>query len=158
MKIDMDQDQKIKLAYRVALVSGIFSAVVALLLLKYAGLVELLQGAPMLLLLAPLVGRSVVLLLMLTTPYCREAGLASDMVRHLPRTAAWLMLCVVAVVTLWWLGGRGAWLLGASLLVFIPYRRALLQRLQGFTGDAAGALIEIIEVVILLVGAVIISQ
>jgi outer membrane protein assembly factor BamB len=33
MKIDMDQDQKIKLAYRVALISGIFSAVVALLLL-----------------------------------------------------------------------------------------------------------------------------
>jgi len=33
MKIDMDQDQKIKLAYRTALISGIFSAVVALLLL-----------------------------------------------------------------------------------------------------------------------------
>jgi outer membrane protein assembly factor BamB len=33
MKIEMDQNQKIKLAYRVALISGIFSAVVALLLL-----------------------------------------------------------------------------------------------------------------------------
>jgi outer membrane protein assembly factor BamB len=33
MKLDMDQDQKIKLAYRAALISGIFSAVVALLLL-----------------------------------------------------------------------------------------------------------------------------
>jgi len=129
------------------------SAVVALLLLKFVALVELVHAAPLLLLLAPVVGRGFAVLLMLTTPYCREIGLASDMVRHLPRPQAWLLLLVVVGITLWWLQWAGAWLLGGSLLAFVIYRRALLQRLQGFSGDGAGALIEIIEVMILLIGA-----
>ena len=129
------------------------SAVVGLLLLKFTALIELLDTAPLLLLLAPVMGRSVAVLLMLTTPYCRDAGLASDMVRHLPRTAAWVILAVVAGITLLWLKGMALLLLGISLFIFLIYRRALMQRLQGFTGDAVGALIEIIEVVVLLFGA-----
>jgi adenosylcobinamide-GDP ribazoletransferase len=127
------------------------TAVVLLLLLKFTALVELLSLAPQLLIAAPLVGRSAALLLMLTTPYCRESGLASEMVRHLPRRFAWIVLAVVAGITLLWLQGMAVWLLGISVIIFLIYRRALMQRLQGFTGDAAGALIEILELVVLLV-------
>jgi adenosylcobinamide-GDP ribazoletransferase len=134
------------------------SAVVVVLLLKFTALSELAANAPFLLLLAPVVGRSFVLLLLLTTPYCREAGLASDMVRHLPRRAAWLVLVLVAGITLlcWPLLALRVW--GLTGLLFVLYRRALLQRLQGFTGDAAGALIEIVEVVTLLLAAGIIGK
>jgi adenosylcobinamide-GDP ribazoletransferase len=129
------------------------SAVVALLLLKFAALTQLAAGAPLLLLLPPVVGRTFAVLLLLTTPYCRKAGLASDLVRHLPRRAAWLLLAVVAVATLLWLPGLASWVWGVSALLFVGYRRALMQRLQGFTGDSAGALIEGIEVVTLLLAA-----
>jgi adenosylcobinamide-GDP ribazoletransferase len=134
------------------------SAVVALLLLKFAALVEIIQSLPLLLLFVPVVGRSFALLLMLTTPYCREAGLATEMVNHLPRKMAWMLLLLVSLIALWWLQGGAVWLLGSSLLLFFLYRRALMQRLQGFSGDGAGALIEIIEVVNLLIGAGIITR
>lgn len=133
------------------------SAVVAMLLLKFAALVELLQLAPQLLLLAPVAGRSFAVLLMLTTPYCRETGLASDMVRQLPRTGAWLVLLGVTAIILLWQQGYGVWMLGCGLLLFVLYRRAVLRRLQGFTGDAAGALIELMELLILLLSVGIIN-
>ncbi len=133
------------------------TAVVAVLLLKFTALITLVEDAPLLLLLAPTLGRSFAVLLMLTTPYCREVGLASDMVRHMPRSALWGLLGVVAVVALWWLQWTAAGLLGAGVVLFFIYRQALLKRLQGFTGDAAGALIELTEVVILILGAGIIS-
>lgn len=126
------------------------TAVVALLLLKFSALTELVSGAPLLLLLAPLVGRSFALLLMLTTPYCRDAGLASDMVRHMPRYLLWGLLAVIAIVILWWLQWVALGLLLSCLFLFLLYRRALVKRLQGFTGDAAGALIELTEVLVLL--------
>ncbi len=129
------------------------SAVVVVLLLKFTALTELINSAPLLLLLAPVLGRAFVLLLMLTTPYCREVGLASEMVRHMPRTAMWGLLVVIALIVLWWLQWTAVWLLCGGLLLLFVYRRALLQRMQGFTGDAAGTLIELTEVVILLIGA-----
>lgn len=129
------------------------AAVVALLLLKFAAVVALLPTQPQLLLLAPIGGRSFAVLLMLTTPYCRDAGLASDMVRYLPRRAAWAILLLFAAIVLWWWRLDAIWLLGITLLLFGLYRRALLRRLQGFSGDAAGALIEMVEVAILLTGA-----
>ncbi len=134
------------------------TAVVALLLLKFTALITLVEQAPLMLLLAPILGRSFAVLLMLTTPYCREVGLASDMVHHMPRHLLWGLLSVVGVVVLWWLQWAAVGFLGAGLVLFWVYRRALLNRLQGFTGDAAGALIELTEVVILLLGAGTISS
>jgi adenosylcobinamide-GDP ribazoletransferase len=132
------------------------SAVVVLLLLKFAALTEVLASATQLLLLSPLLGRSAALLLMLTTPYCRSEGLASQMVNSMPRSALWLLLLLIALIIPCWLGWSGMYLLGAMLVLYSLYRRALWQRLQGYTGDGAGALIELTEVVILIVGAVII--
>ncbi len=131
------------------------AAVVAVLLLKFSALVVLIPSPQSLLLIvAPLFGRGFAVLLMLTTPYCRESGLASDMVNFLPKPAAWGVFLLWIVIVIWWLKWQVAWPLLTALAVFLLYRRALVQRLHGFSGDGAGALIEIIEVVILLIGTV----
>lgn len=133
------------------------SAVVMLLLLKFTALDAVLSTAPMLLLVVPVVGRSFVVLLMLLTPYCREQGLASDMVRFLPRPAAWAVLTLVLIVILLMFKWIAVWIVLIGLFIFFIYRQALMRRLNGFTGDAAGALVEMIELCCLLVFAVILG-
>ncbi len=117
-------------------------ALVGVLLLKFAALVVVLQnGAWWVVLLAPVLGRALVLLLFLTTPYVRAGGLASAVTEHLPRTLAWwLTLATLLLVGLVSLYGLLAVLLGFWLLL-----RMMVQRLQGCTGDTAGATLEIGE-------------
>lgn len=117
-------------------------ALAGVLLLKFAALVVLLErGAWLLILLAPALGRALVLLLFLTTPYVRAGGLASAVTEHLPRTSAWwVTLATLVLVSLVSLTGLCVVLLGFWLL-----RRIMVQRLQGCTGDTAGATVEIGE-------------
>jgi len=112
---------------------------VGLLLLKFAALVVILEnGVWWVVLLAPVLGRALVLLLFLTTPYVRAGGLASAVTAHLPRTLAWwLTLVMLVAVALVSLHGLLAVLLGFWLL-----RRMMVQRLRGCTGDTAGATVE----------------
>ncbi len=127
-------------------------ALVSVLLLKFAALTVLIEQQHwQIVLLAPLVGRTLILLLFLTTPYVRAGGLASAVTEHLPRqTAGWLT--------------AGGLLLSASsspvgtaltLLGFWLLRRMMLQRLQGCTGDTAGASVEIGEMFWLLGAALV---
>ncbi len=122
-------------------------ALVGVLLLKFAALVVVVQnGAWWVVLLAPALGRALVLLLFLTTPYVRAGGLASAVTEHLPRTrAGWLTLATLLLVGLVALHGLVAVLSGVWLL-----RRIMVQRLQGCTGDTAGATLEIGEMLWLL--------
>lgn len=127
---------------------GSFSVVVLVLvlLLKFAALSELVKTDKLLyLLLAPMLARSAVLFLFLTTPYVRQNGLGSNMAKYLPRTAAIVMLVLfiipaailqpVAVIS--------------ACLVLMGLRYLMLKRIDGMTGDTIGASIEIIEVVAL---------
>lgn len=126
------------------------TAVVLVLLLKYAALVSVLDGALWwALLLAPWVGRALLPLLLLTTPYVRPGGLGEALSQNLPR--GWLspVLLINALAML--LSGSGAWLaLLGSLLLFWLWRHHLLVRLGGTTGDTAGALVEPVEVLVLV--------
>lgn len=125
------------------------TAIVLLLLLKYVALLELVRFNPLLLIVVPVLGRSLSLLLMLTTPYARQQGMASDMVKHLPRHLAWgvlLLITIAIILSLQWLG---VGLIVLSVLLLAGFRHALLKRLDGFTGDTAGALIEIVELLAL---------
>ncbi|WP_455230991.1 adenosylcobinamide-GDP ribazoletransferase [Geopseudomonas aromaticivorans] len=125
------------------------------LLLKFAALWALLaSGQWLALLLAPLLGRSALLLLFLGTPYVRQGGLGSAMAEHLPAQAGWRVLLAVLLATLLcgWSGLLA--LLGAALL-FALCRRALLQRLGGTTGDTAGAVLELLECTVLVVLALV---
>ncbi len=118
-------------------------AIVAVLLLKFAALGALLQSASWLgILLAPIIGRSLILLLFLTTDYVRATGLASNITEYLPRQpAAWIVVSVGLLALLYSFAGL-LWV----ALGFWALRRLMLQRLGGCTGDTAGAMVEIGEV------------
>ena len=125
------------------------------LLLKYAALLLLLQHQFwLLLLIAPWLGRCLLPLLLLTTPYVRVGGLGESLTRDMPRhklkavlllNAALLLLC----------GGAGALSLVIALLLLLYGRFLLLQRLGGTTGDTAGALLELVECAVLVGAAVV---
>ncbi len=126
------------------------SALLLLLLVKFAALWTLLEaGAWAALLLAPLLGRSALLMLLLGTPYVRAGGLGSAMAGQVPRRAGWRVLLAVALACLL-AGWSGLLALGVALLLFAVVRRALLRRIGGTTGDSAGALLELIECAVLV--------
>ena len=132
--------------------SGPIAVVVLLLvlLLKFAALVVLLgQGAWASLLLAPWLGRALLPLLLLTTPYVRTGGLGAALAAHLPRQPLpWLLAGHGLAMLL--LGWSAVLALGAAVLAFWLLRRAFVARLGGTTGDTAGALLELGECAVLL--------
>lgn len=117
------------------------------LLLKFAALAALVKaGAWPALLLAPVLGRSALVALLLTTPYVRPGGMGSAMSAHLPRTAAMLVLLVVAAGALF-AGKTGVLAAFAACMIL---RWTTMRRLGGMTGDTLGAAVELTEVAALL--------
>jgi adenosylcobinamide-GDP ribazoletransferase len=124
---------------------------VLVLLLKFAALLALIeQQQSVFLIIVPLIGRAALLGLFLTTPYVRAGGLGQALADHLPRLAGKqvLALSVLACVLMAGLGGVVALVLAA--LVFVWLRQVMLRRLGGTTGDTAGALLELLEMVLLI--------
>ncbi|MFC4765153.1 adenosylcobinamide-GDP ribazoletransferase [Dyella koreensis] len=122
-------------------------ALVLVLLVKFAAL----AGSPMgvWLLLAPLLGRAVLTVAFLTTPYVRSGGLGSGLM-DAPALACLSMLAMAVLFCLS-AGWRGAWVLVAVAVLFLLWRRACMHRLGGMTGDTCGALAELTEAVVLVV-------
>lgn len=124
---------------------------VLVLLLKWAALVALIeQEQALALLIVPMLGRGALLGLFLTTPYVRAGGLGQALADHLPRRSGWQVLSACALACLLLLGWAGLWALGVATLVFVGLRRMMLRRLQGCTGDTAGALLELLETAVLI--------
>lgn len=124
---------------------------VLVLLLKFCALWVLVErGAAGLLVLAPVVGRAALLGLFLGTPYVRSGGLGSALAEHLPRRgAAWVLLGSAALCVT--LGGWSVlWVLLLTAVAFAWLRRVMCKRLGGTTGDTAGALLELLELVVVL--------
>ncbi len=124
---------------------------VLVLLLKFTAILALIESHHSLaLLLAPLIGRSAMLGLFLSTPYVRAGGLGQALSDHLPRGAARrvLLTCVVACVLL--AGWSGLAAVMVSMVCFLWLRQVMIRRLGGTTGDTAGALLELLEVAVLL--------
>lgn len=120
------------------------------------GLASALPGGVIwLLVLIPLLARAQLPLLMLTTPYARAHGMASDQMAQLPRRAAWAAILATSVAAVLLAGWIGILLCTTAILIFWRSRRAMLSRLAGFTGDTAGALVEITETLLLLVVVVV---
>ena len=122
-------------------------SLILVLLLKFAALYTLLEDSRYaVLLLPPVLGRTAGLVLLATTPYVRARGLAELLTRE---ADSWYCLRIsalaaAAVFMLAPLAGALAIVLSTALL--LGWRRLLLQRLGGFTGDTTGALIEGVEV------------
>lgn len=127
------------------------AAVVLTLLVKCAALAALLRtGAWPALLVAPVIARTAVIGLFLTTHYVRAEGLGSDLARHLPSGPGWLVVALVAIALPALCGYRGLRMLLAAVAAGWLLRRLMVRRIGGTTGDTAGALIEVVEAVCLV--------
>ncbi|WP_095170328.1 adenosylcobinamide-GDP ribazoletransferase [Pseudomonas sp. Irchel 3H3] len=124
---------------------------VLVLLLKFAALLALIeQQATVALILAPLLGRTALLGLFLTTPYVRAGGLGQALADHLPRQAGRWVLLLSALACVLIAGWGGVIALVVAVGVFAGVRHLMMRRLGGTTGDTAGALLELLEVAVLM--------
>lgn len=124
---------------------------VLVLLLKFCALLALLEhGQLWALLVAPVLGRAAMLALFLTTPYVRAGGLGQALADHLPRAPGRVVLLVCAIACVLLAGWKAFGILLLSALVLLWLRRLMLRRLGGTTGDTAGALLEVLELAVLL--------
>ena len=132
------------------------AALILVLLLKGTALVAVMQaGAWMALLLAIVLGRLVPPVLFLTTPYVNPVGLGAEMAQHLPRRAAIGTVGVAALLAMVLGLVSGLWgvipaLLAGALLLW-GGTRLLKNWLGGFTGDTAGATLELVETSVLVI-------
>jgi len=121
------------------------------LLLKFTALVALIEqhnGAA--LILAPLIGRASMLALFLTTRYVRAGGLGQALSDHLPRIVGQQVLILSGLACLLIGGFSGGIAVLLATLCFIGLRQLMVRRLGGTTGDTAGALLELLEVAVVV--------
>lgn len=124
---------------------------VLVLLLKFAALLALIeQQQCMALIIVPLIGRAALLGLFLTTTYVRAGGLGQALADHLPRKAGWQVLAGSAVACVAIAGFDAVVALLLAVVVFIWLRHLMVRRLGGTTGDTAGALLELLEMSVLV--------
>jgi adenosylcobinamide-GDP ribazoletransferase len=126
--------------------AGVVSLVLVLLL-KFSALATL--GDPWLLLLPPLLGRAAIVVWFLTTPYVRAGGLG-DPLRGAPIAGCHVAIALAVLSSLCFGKAGVIALLGAFAIGWL-WRRAVMRRLGGFTGDTAGALVELVEAVTLMI-------
>lgn len=131
------------------------AAVVVLLCVllgKFAALHAIVSSANGLaLVLAPVLARVALPALFLTTPYVRQHGLGSQLAAYLPRRSAWL-IGLASLLLIGLLGGSGAvWAMLGAGLMWVWLRWLMRKRLGGATGDTAGAMVELIELTVLVV-------
>ena len=124
---------------------------VLVLLLKFTALLALITAHDSFgLLLAPVLARAAMLGLFINTPYVRSGGLGQALADHLPRKTGVKVLAVTAVGCVL-VGGWAS--IGALLIAtagFLLLRHLMIKRLGGSTGDTAGAMLELLEVLILV--------
>lgn len=124
---------------------------VLVLLLKFAALLALIeQQQGMALIIVPLIGRAALLGLFLTTTYVRAGGLGQALADHLPRKTGWQVLAVSAAACGVIAGFNAFVALLLAVVVFIWLRHLMVRRLGGTTGDTAGALLELLEMSVLV--------
>lgn len=95
--------------------------------------------------LPPLLARAAIPLLFAHTPYVRAQGIAEQLTAHQSRRAGVFFAAVSALCVLAAWRAVGVIALAVAALAYGIVRRGLVRRLGGFTGDGAGALIEVIE-------------
>ena len=134
--------------------------IVIVLLLKFSALTSLLSvnvsadatlsSSLIPLLITPMLGRAVLLPLFMTTPYVRTQGLGTAMHAHLPHRTAWLMLLLIVIALLCFLGRQIVPVCLAACASFVALRWMMCRVIGGMTGDTAGAMVEIVEAMVLL--------
>ncbi|MDI2594664.1 adenosylcobinamide-GDP ribazoletransferase [Pseudomonas sp. N3-W] len=124
---------------------------VLVLLLKFAALLALIEvGHGVVLIIVPVLGRAALLGLFLTTPYVRAGGLGQALADHLPRRAGWWVMALSALACVLIAGLSGLVAVALATVVFVWLRQVMMRRLAGTTGDTAGALLELLEMAVLV--------
>lgn len=127
---------------------------IVVLLIKFTALVHILSnGMWAFVVVVPVLGRTALVLLFLTTPYVRTQGLGSMLAKHRPRNACTLAVIFTLLAVIAFFGPQTWWLLAVVAGIFFALRRLMLRRIEGTTGDTAGALVEITETGVLLAAA-----
>jgi adenosylcobinamide-GDP ribazoletransferase len=127
-------------------------AVVLVLLAKFAALQTVVaHRAWTALVAAPVLGRTALLCLLLTTPYIRPGGSGTLYAQYLPRTACRWLLPAGGAVCLGVFGWDGAVLLVLLGVGWLGLRHRLVVRLGGITGDTLGTACELTETATLLI-------
>lgn len=123
--------------------------VLVLSLLVKLALVEIVisSGETSALIWSIILARTAMPLLFLTTDYVRPNGIGDVLKQYLPVKQVKWMLLIITVIALFCLGFTPL-LLG--LIVFLLLRYTMEHRLDGFTGDTAGAMVELLEISFLL--------
>lgn len=130
------------------------SAVVVLILILLLKFTAIIVADWEVLLLAPVIGRTAAMLLLATTPYARQGGMGESAASQLSKTAVWMVSAVVFMLSIILFSNDYLLNISGMLIIFIIgylLRRMMLQRIDGTTGDTAGALVELIETSTLLV-------
>ena len=129
-------------------------AIVCILLLKFAVLSAIFQqafyhngqSANAIIILAPFIGRAMILLLMLISNNANPNSMANDIADNLPRNPiAWLIGICFLIAAFFSLAG-----VIFALITFWLLRRLMHKRLGGYTGDTLGATVEVSEVMYLV--------
>lgn len=127
-------------------------ALIVVLVLKCLALAAVVQGGHLQWFwLIPLLARLSLLLLFLSTRYVRLEGLGEILAQNFSRTGAKGVLlggAILALVNLPFDLWCGFFL--TLMAIFLTIRWATMRRLGGFTGDVAGAQVELIELGLLL--------
>lgn len=127
------------------------AAMILLLMLKLFAIEALLKLDQALLLIWPLVfARISTALLFVSTPYARKSGLGSAISEYKQDNLVWLSSVIMMLLAIYFLSWAIIPLLLSCSLVFWYLRSRMMKRLQGCTGDTAGALLEITECTVLL--------
>jgi adenosylcobinamide-GDP ribazoletransferase len=129
---------------------GAVVVIVLVLLLKFEAIATVPGPHRFELLLPPFLARVAVPALFATTPYVRKAGIATDHAAQLPHSATVIVVVVSLLMAGFVFGERGVVAVFAAATTFLIMRAALMRSLGGTTGDTAGAMIELIETVVLI--------
>lgn len=127
-------------------------ALVLLLLLKFAAVLVLLEKDSIAAFIwIPAFARTGILVAFATSTYVRSQGLGSGIAHHFQQKQAYWIIALSLLAPLAFLPGH-LWCLLVAVFVFVcwRWRKLMDKRLGGFTGDTLGALVEILELALIL--------
>ena len=120
-------------------------AISSVLLLKVCALAAVLQVNATWLLAIPLLARTCSVLLFSTTAYARSEGLGTPFSQGLDIGIIVSLTLAITASVFWFHGFQGVGLCLCLLILTAGLRHQMIQRIDGVTGDTAGATIEITE-------------
>ncbi|MCU7937949.1 MAG: adenosylcobinamide-GDP ribazoletransferase [gamma proteobacterium symbiont of Bathyaustriella thionipta] len=123
--------------------------IVLVLLLKWTALSYLLKtGQSGFLIVLPMLSRSIIIVLFMTTVYVRESGLGSALLEYMPDESLLWAILLASALAYFVFANIFSMILVA--MVVVALRMMMIQRIGGMTGDTLGATVEIVEAVALV--------